>query len=76
MSAGTRVQTYVSGVVGTTVHIDGAPIGPDAPPYVIAEAGVNHNGDLDTAEALVDAAAAADSTARASRSGCAARAYT
>jgi len=45
------------------VHIDGAPIGPDAPPYFIAEAGVNHNGDLDTAEDLVDAAAEAGADA-------------
>ena len=32
-------------------------IGGDAPPFVIAEAGVNHNGDLALARALVDAAA-------------------
>jgi N-acetylneuraminate synthase/N,N'-diacetyllegionaminate synthase len=45
------------------VHIDGAPIGPDEPPYFIAEAGVNHNGDLGTAEDLVDAAAEAGADA-------------
>ncbi|MEF8842605.1 MAG: N-acetylneuraminate synthase [Haloarculaceae archaeon] len=39
------------------MRIDGAPVGPDAPPYFIAEAGVNHDGDLDRAEELVDAAA-------------------
>ena len=45
------------------VHIDGTPIGPDVPPYVIAEAGVNHNGDLGTAEELVNAAAEAGADA-------------
>lgn len=39
------------------MHIDGTPIGPDDPPYFIAEAGVNHNGDVGMAERLVDAAA-------------------
>jgi N-acetylneuraminate synthase/N,N'-diacetyllegionaminate synthase len=34
-------------------------IGPDSPCFVIAEAGVNHNGDLDRAKRLVDAAVAA-----------------
>lgn len=42
-----------------TFKIAGRPIGGDAPSYVIAEAGSNHNKDLKTALALVDAAAAA-----------------
>ncbi len=37
--------------------IGGAAIGPGNPCYVIAEAGSNHNGDLDTALGLIDAAA-------------------
>ena len=45
------------------MHIDGSPVGPDDPPYVIAEAGVNHNGDLDMAEELVDVAAEAGADA-------------
>ena len=36
--------------------IDGRPVGRGAPCYVIAEAGVNHNGSLDLAVELVDAA--------------------
>lgn len=31
-------------------------IGPDQPTYIIAEIGINHNGDIDIAKALVDAA--------------------
>lgn len=42
-----------------TFEIAGRPIGGGAPSYVIAEAGSNHNRDLKTALALVDAAAAA-----------------
>ncbi len=38
-------------------------IGPGAPCYVIAEAGVNHNGDVAMARQLIDAAAAAGADA-------------
>lgn len=36
--------------------IDGRPIGPSEPPYVIAELSANHNGKLDTALRLIEAA--------------------
>ena len=39
-----------------TIHIAGRPIGPDHPPYVIAEMSGNHNGDIGRALALVEAA--------------------
>ena len=45
------------------MQIDGTPIGPDERPYVIAEAGVNHNGDLGMADDLVAAAAEAGADA-------------
>lgn len=32
-------------------------LGPGAPPYVIAEVGVNHNGDMDLAKSMIEAAA-------------------
>jgi N-acetylneuraminate synthase len=40
------------------VEIAGRPVGPGEPVYVIAEIGINHNGDLDIARRLIDAAAA------------------
>jgi len=45
------------------VTIDGRRVGPGEPCFVIAEAGVNHNGDLDLARRLVDAAADAGADA-------------
>jgi N-acetylneuraminate synthase/N,N'-diacetyllegionaminate synthase len=43
--------------------IAGRPIGRGHPCFVIAEAGVNHNGDVDRARALIDAAAGAGADA-------------
>jgi N-acetylneuraminate synthase len=40
-----------------TVTIGGRPIGQDEPVYVIAEIGLNHNGDIDLAKQLIDVAA-------------------
>jgi N-acetylneuraminate synthase len=46
-----------------TVKIGGRVIGPGQPVYVIAEIGINHNGDLEIAKRLIDAAAAAGADA-------------
>lgn len=40
----------------TKITIDNRPIGPGQPPYVIAEMSANHNGELDTALAIITAA--------------------
>lgn len=45
------------------VHIAGRAIGPDHPPYVIAELSANHNGDLEAALTLIDKAAEAGADA-------------
>jgi N-acetylneuraminate synthase len=44
-------------------HIGDRPIGPDEPAFVIAEAGSNHNGDLEIAKELIDVAADAGADA-------------
>ncbi len=41
------------------IEIAGRKIGPDYPPLVIAEIGINHEGSLETAKQMVDAAARA-----------------
>jgi N-acetylneuraminate synthase/N,N'-diacetyllegionaminate synthase len=46
-----------------TIDIAGRKIGPGYPCFVIAEAGVNHNGDIELAKALIDAAAEAGADA-------------
>lgn len=46
-----------------TVTIGGRPIGPAHPAYVIAEIGLNHNGDIELAKRLIDVAADAGADA-------------
>lgn len=46
-----------------SVAIGDRVVGPGHPAYLVAEAGINHNGDLDTAKRLVDVAAAAGADA-------------
>ncbi|OGX38697.1 MAG: polyhydroxyalkanoate biosynthesis repressor PhaR [Omnitrophica WOR_2 bacterium RIFCSPHIGHO2_02_FULL_50_17] len=41
------------------INVNGRMIGPNHPPFVIAEVGINHEGDFDKARQLVDAAVAA-----------------
>src|SRR5215469_16751857 len=41
------------------VNIGGKPVGEGHPCYVVAEIGINHNGDLNTAKKLIDASALA-----------------
>src|SRR5437773_6325207 len=45
------------------LHIGSRRIGPGEPCYVIAEVGINHNGDFAVAKQLVDAAVAAGADA-------------
>jgi N-acetylneuraminate synthase/N,N'-diacetyllegionaminate synthase len=45
------------------MNLGGSRIGPEEPPFFVAEAGVNHNGDVGMAEDLVDAAADAGADA-------------
>ena len=51
------------GKTGARSASPGRPVGPGHPCFVIAEAGVNHNGDLDLARRLVDIAAEAGADA-------------
>lgn len=43
--------------------IAGRVIGPDAPPYCVAEVGINHNGEVSRAKLMIDAARAAGADA-------------
>ncbi|GAA0405042.1 N-acetylneuraminate synthase family protein [Streptomyces luteireticuli] len=45
-----------TGAAARIRHLGDRPVGPGHPVYVTGEIGINHNGDLDTALALVDAA--------------------
>ena len=45
------------------IEIDGRPIGPAHPPYVIAELSANHNGRIETAFEIIDAAQRAGAAA-------------
>ncbi len=45
------------------IHCANHPVGPDAPCFIIAEAGVNHNGDLTLARQLVEVAVQAGANA-------------
>lgn len=46
-----------------TISIAGRRIGPDHPPYIVAEMSGNHNGDIDRAFSILDAAKAAGADA-------------
>ena len=38
------------------ISIGGRPVGDGHPPFIIAEAGINHNGDINLAKKLISAA--------------------
>lgn len=46
-----------------TIQLGGVEVGPERPPYIIAEIGSNHNGDMDLCRRLIDAAADAGADA-------------
>ena len=48
---------------GRVVSIGNRLVGDDQPTYVVAEIGINHNGSLDVAKQLIDAAAEAGADA-------------
>jgi N-acetylneuraminate synthase len=54
-----KVKRSIFGAAPTTktVSIGGIPVGKKHPSYIIAEIGINHNGDIEIAKKLIDAAA-------------------
>jgi N,N'-diacetyllegionaminate synthase len=46
-----------------TIKLGSVEVGPGNPPYIIAEVGSNHNGDMDLCRRLIEAAAAAGANA-------------
>jgi N-acetylneuraminate synthase len=54
-----QVDVTKEGFMAICVKIGGRLIGPDQPTYIIAEIGINHNGDLNIAKRLIDAAVGA-----------------
>ncbi len=52
----TRRKLFGTSPSTKTVYIDGVPVGKTHPSYVIAEIGINHNGDIEIAKKLIDAA--------------------
>lgn len=57
--AGRRPMDFRDRSMNRTITIDEIPIGYDHPTYIIAEIGINHNGDPKIAKELVDVAAKA-----------------
>lgn len=49
--------------MASSIDLNGRTIGHDAPPYFIAEAGINHNGSIQLAKKLIDIAAEAGADA-------------
>ena len=49
--------------MASTFKINGHPVGPEHPPYIVAELSGNHNGDIGRALALIEAAKAAGADA-------------
>ena len=39
--------------MASTFKINGHPVGPEHPPYIVAELSGNHNGDIGRARALI-----------------------
>src|SRR5690348_3334804 len=46
-----------------TLTIAGRAVGPGAPPWIVAEIGANHNGDMDLCKRIIDAAQASGADA-------------